>query len=250
MHNTILLTVMHQRLSDGVDGRYWTARDDGEVAGFAFQSPSRYRAVLSSAGRSVALAMAEVMAAEAPAIPGVMAEAASASAFAGRWAEVRRTPAVPLEAQQLLRLGELVLPGRVPGCLRQATDDDRSLLVAWAEGFLADTGESAALDTQAMVDGRLKAGRIWVWEDDGAVSMASAPPPVAGVCRIGIVYTPPRHRRRGYAGACVAALSAHLLAAGAEVCVLYTQLANPTSNALYRRLGYEPLSEVLLYRFG
>jgi predicted GNAT family acetyltransferase len=64
------------------------------------------------------------------------------------------------------------------------------------------------------------------------------------------VYTPPTWRRRGYAGACVSALSAHLLATEAQMCVLYAQLANPTSNGIYRSIGYRPVIEILLYRFG
>lgn len=38
--------------------------------------------------------------------------------------------------------------------------------------------------------------------------------------------------------------------AGASQCVLYTQLSNPQSNAISRRLGYEPVVEQLRYRFG
>ena len=64
-----------------------------------------------------------------------------------------------------------------------------------------------------------------------------------------LVYTPPERRRRGYAGACVAALSAAALDV-ADECILYAQLANPTSNGLYRRLGYEAVAEGLIYRFG
>jgi predicted GNAT family acetyltransferase len=52
------------------------------------------------------------------------------------------------------------------------------------------------------------------------------------------VYTPPEHRRRGYATALVADLSRHALRTGAERCMLFTDLANPTSNRIYARIGY------------
>jgi predicted GNAT family acetyltransferase len=68
--------------------------------------------------------------------------------------------------------------------------------------------------------------------------------------RVGPVYTPPDHRGRGYAAACVGAVSADALAAGAHDCLLYTQLTNPVSNKIYQRLGYEPVGEILVYRFG
>ena len=73
---------------------------------------------------------------------------------------------------------------------------------------------------------------------------------VCGIARIGPVYTPSEHRRRGYAAACTAAVSQHVLDHHAEGCVLYTALANPTSNTIYRRLGYEAVAETLRYKFG
>lgn len=250
LHNSVLLTVVNQRVTDGVGGRYWWATDGGEVAGFAMQSPPHFRAVVAPAGREVVQALADLMAAEAPAIPGVMSEAAAASAFAGRWAEVRRTPAVPEEGHRLFRLGELTPPTGVGGWLRVAEPEDRSLLVCWAAAFLSETGDTPPVDAETMVDRHIAGRRLWLWDDGGPVSMANASAVVGGVSRVGPVYTPPEHRRRGYAGACVAALSARMLAGGAETCALHTQLANPTSNALYRRLGYAPVAEILLYRFG
>jgi predicted GNAT family acetyltransferase len=41
-----------------------------------------------------------------------------------------------------------------------------------------------------------------------------------------------------------------VLAADADTCILYTQLGNPTSNAIYRAIGYEPVVEVVRYRFS
>jgi hypothetical protein len=38
-------------------------------------------------------------------------------------------------------------------------------------------------------------------------------------------------------------------AAGAREVVLFTDLANPTSNALYQRLGYRPVSDRLVLSF-
>jgi predicted GNAT family acetyltransferase len=95
----------------------------------------------------------------------------------------------------------------------------------------------------------LAAGRLWLWQDGGeAVSMVDGREPVAGVVRISGVYTPPEMRKRGYAAACVNALSNHLRAAGHR-CILYTDLGNPTSNSIYRRIGYRAVAEALRYRF-
>lgn len=77
-----------------------------------------------------------------------------------------------------------------------------------------------------------------MWDDDGPVSVVSMSPTVAGVTRIGPVYTPPERRRRGYASTAVAELSRRALSSGARQCALFTDLANPTSNKIYAGIGY------------
>ncbi len=255
VENNLVLTLLGQRSAPG-DGRYWVACRGDQPVGFAFQSPLSFRAVLApldpadAGGADVVAALVEAMAEDAPGLPGVASAAVTAADFAGQWAERRRVPAVPVEGQRIYRLGVLRQPSGVPGRLRPATVSDRGLLVGWATSFLDDT-ESQALDAADMTDRHLGAGRLWVWEHDGRpVSTAAATVPVAGVSRVAFVYTPPADRSHGYAGACVAALSAHIVAADAATCILYTQLSNPTSNAIYRRLGYEPMMEGLVYRFG
>lgn len=75
-------------------------------------------------------------------------------------------------------------------------------------------------------------------DHDGAVSMVGTNLPVAGVVRLGPVFTPLQARRRGYASALVADVSRRALAAGATRCMLYTDLGNVTSNNIYQAVGY------------
>jgi len=56
-------------------------------------------------------------------------------------------------------------------------------------------------------------------------------------------------RGRGYAGAGVAAASSLLLEAGAELCMLFTDLANPTSNKIYHEVGYRRFADWEDHRF-
>lgn len=78
--------------------------------------------------------------------------------------------------------------------------------------------------------------------------MAANSEPLEGVVRVQAVYTPPERRNRGYAGACVGDLSGRLRDDGHQ-CMLYTDLDNPTSNSVYRRIGYRAVAEGLRYRF-
>jgi predicted GNAT family acetyltransferase len=103
-----------------------------------------------------------------------------------------------------------------------------------------------------MVLGSLRLGRgELLWEVDGApVAQATARPVVAGMSRIGPVYTPPEHRRHGYAAAVTAAASRWALDQGAQRVLLFTDLANPITNRLYPRIGYRPLHDTVELRFA
>ncbi len=129
-------------------------------------------------------------------------------------------------------------PRPAAGTLRVATSEDRTLLVGWMRDFAVEAGLTGADLAASLVDGRLARGSLFVWEDGGAASMLGIEQAVAGVVRVGPVYTPPERRRRGYAGSAVAAASRRALAGGAHACMLFTDLANPTSNKIYAEVGY------------
>ena len=94
-------------------------------------------------------------------------------------------------------------------------------------------------------------GGLLLWEVDGEpVAYAMARPATAGMSRVGPVYTPPAHRRRGYAGAVTAAATRWALDHGARHVAIFTDLANPTTNRLYPRLGFRPVYDALEVRFG
>lgn len=122
-------------------------------------------------------------------------------------------------------------------------------MVRWWTEFRAETGLPRS-DVSAAIDQNMAEGRLFVWDDEGAKCVARATEPLGGVSRIGAVFTPKRWRRRGYAGACVAALCQWLASEEDANAVLYAQLSNPGSNGIYRRLGFRAVSETLSYRFS
>jgi predicted GNAT family acetyltransferase len=247
-HN-VVLTVLRRRITDPTRGRYWWIDDHGAVLGFAMQSPLSFHCAITPMTTLATQALVDVMSDKAPDLPGVAGDAASAASFAGSWAERLRVPVAPVEAQRIYQLAALHAPDQVPGLFRPADDADRDTLVGHRIAFHADTGEPGELDAAAAVERSLRG--CFVWEDGGVVvSSAIATVSEAGVVRVGVVYTPPEYRRHGYASALVAATSAWAREHDRADCILYTQLANPTSNAIYRAIGYEPVSEVLRYRFG
>ena len=246
LHN-VILTLLHARVAHPEPGRYWVASEGESAVGVVFQSPATFTATLTPMGPAAVAAMVEAIVDAEIDLPGVMGDATAASRFAGQWTERRKAAASPHEGQRIYELGELHTGLTATGRLRNATMSDRDLIVGWLRGFQADTDEHGS-DPEQLVDARLPEGQYWIWEDGEAVSMASGSPPIEGVSRIGAVYTPPERRNRGYAEGCVRELSRHLQAEGLR-CMLYTDLSNPTSNSIYRRIGYRAVAEVLRYRF-
>jgi predicted GNAT family acetyltransferase len=181
---------------------------------------------------------------------GVNAEAGTAEAVAAAWA-ARTGGGWQVHQHQLLhRLDTLVAPSPEPsGAARVPSVADTDLLVAWWEEFAREAGDWLG-DTAVLVADKLAHGGFVLWEDGGApVALAGMTRVVAGMARVGPVYTPPRHRRRGYAAGATTAVSVAAREAGAAEVLLFTDLANPTSNALYRRLGYQPVEDRLVLTF-
>lgn len=246
LHN-LILTIVDRRLTESEAGKYWVAFRGAEVVGVALQSPLTYPATVVPMEPEVAVAVVDAIADGGSSLPGVNGDVATAASFAGRWTERRRSAAVPTQGQRLYELAGLNEIAPVDGRLRKADARDRDLAVRWLQEFDAEA-HVPERDVESFIDNALLSERVWLWEAGEVVSMAIGSKPVEGVVRISGVYTPKEERRIGYAGACVHGLSALLSDAGYR-CILYTDLGNPTSNSIYRRIGYRAVSEGICYRF-
>jgi ribosomal protein S18 acetylase RimI-like enzyme len=247
LHN-LILSILHARVASGDPGRYWIAFHGEKAVGVAVQSPLDFPATLTPMESRAVLAIVDAITEAGVTLSGVNGDAATAASFAGQWGERCKSAAIPFQGMRLFELLELGEVPRTEGRLRQAGPSDRGLMIQWTRAFQNEIGESAN-DTELRVDRGLAAGQLWVWDQNGeTTSMAVSREPVHGVVRLSGVYTPPEKRKNGYAAACVHALSKHLRAGGHR-CVLYTDLANPTSNSIYRRIGYRAVAEALRYRF-
>jgi predicted GNAT family acetyltransferase len=185
------------------------------------------------------------------ALPGVNGEVELVERFVAAWAAgtpLRHRVALRL---RLFRLGTLTPPDpSPPGAARMATLDDLDLAVRWLRGFEADTGV-VRTNVEAGARERLDDGRLWLWENEGEpVSLAARTTTAGGVARVAPVYTPPEHRRRGYGAAITAAITADALARDAEHVVLFTDAANPTTNAIYQQIGFRPIGDRCTVQFS
>ncbi|WP_053738935.1 GNAT family N-acetyltransferase [Nocardia sp. NRRL S-836] len=152
---------------------------------------------------------------------------------------------------RLYELKDLVVP-EIAGAARLATPADDDLVTTWWTGFVQELdGVDRAAAGERVRDSRwMSAGHV-LWLVDGVpVSWAASTTPVGGVSRVGPVYTPPEHRRHGYAAAVTAAVSRWAHREGAGHVVLTADLADPTANSVYQRIGFRHVSDWSEYRWS
>ena len=189
-------------------------------------------------------------------LPGLLGPTEPAARFAARWTDATSQPARLQVAERIFRLRRVIPPERpAPGRWRVVGPRDRELIADWLVAFMTEAVPEAPAnpDPGAVADRWVaQVGRIgYVWEDGGSVvSLVGAGGETPHGIRIGPVYTPPERRSRGYASSLTAAASQDQLDRGREFVFLFTDLANPTSNKIYRAIGYEPVCDVDQYRFG
>lgn len=138
----------------------------------------------------------------------------------------------------------------VPGYARLATETDQELMEDWYRQFDEDIGQPDGPDPRRSIEGRLRSGGgFWLWEDGGPRCLVGHTAPLAGVPRIGPVFTARNARGRGYGQMLTAHVCERLLSAGASALTLFADAANPASNAAYLAIGFEPVGSVMEVEF-
>ena len=192
--------------------------------------------------------IAERLVADAWPLPTVNGVAAVSHAFAETWQALTGGTVKELMALRVFELRTVTPPPPPPGHFRPATAADADLVLAWYDAFHAEAVPDEAAPRLTHVERAIAEGNVFLWEDGGRpVSLAGKGRRTAHGISVGPVYTPPELRGRGYASACVAALSQQILDEGKQFCTLFTDLANPTSNHIYQQLGYRPVCDFAEY---
>jgi predicted GNAT family acetyltransferase len=249
------------RILDGVlKGRYGDQRNHfatvldahGELVAAALRTPPHsLNCTRLPDPATLAIELIDLWLARDPDIVGVGAEPETAREIAAAWA--RRTGGeTELHVRMAMHAASAIEdpPRPVAGRLRLGAAADQGLLVRWWRGFYAEAEPLHPDDAEQAVAERYANRALHVWEDGGeVVSLIGARLTGSGYGWIGPVYTPPELRRRGYAGAGVAAASRRLLDAGASRCMLFTDLDNPTSNKIYHEVGYRRFADWEDHRF-
>ncbi|MBC8162818.1 MAG: GNAT family N-acetyltransferase [Roseiflexaceae bacterium] len=216
----------------------------GLVVLAALMTPPR-NLLISRCDEQAALAsLAADVASFAP--PGVTGPVQS-SALLAHLLQLPDQPASKAMSMRLYRLDQVAPIGPVSGAMRRAEERDLHFLVNWFPAFQAEaleTHDSARSEAQvrSFLGNPSRGLMLWV-DKDRPVSMTGYSHSTPTSSRVVAVYTPPEHRRRGYASALVAAVSQQQIDAGCSFLTLYTDLANPTSNHIYQQIGFRPVAD-------
>jgi predicted GNAT family acetyltransferase len=234
------------------DPLLYTALDDaGNVTAVATQTPP-FGLVLSAMDEpAIVEELADRLAADGAVLPSAGGPVLVARAFAERWAALTGAVASLQIEERIYEADAVVHPKGVTGRMRPYSTADRPLAIRWLRAFFDEAMPgSPEAQVERFVDGRAAGlGSLVLWEDDGTVvSLAGHAGETTNGSRVGPVYTPPELRGRGYASALTAALTEQLLERR-RFCFLYTDLANPTSNSIYQRIGYRAVADVTVWRF-
>jgi hypothetical protein len=227
-----------------IEPYYLTVQNNGNIVGATLMIPPRRLLITRMPDLDVAL-LADYLLAEKAPVPGVLGPKAEAKRFADYWTTKTGRSCRPKMSERIYMCENVILATKLPGRLRPATKDDEALLSIWCVQFCLDARiEDETIYFKAQLPRKIADQSLFVLESDEAVSMAALERESAHGIAISWVYTPAHLRRRGHATSCVAALTQRVLDSGKRFCCLYTDLANPTSNSIYQRIGYREICDV------
>ena len=194
--------------------------------------------------------LADHMLATFGALSEVLLPVSEVDLFRNYWEERTGVTGRPGIHQRVFECREVQSPETsAPGGNRLATDDDLDLIARWAD----QTHDVQKIETVGVPRDHartlIRSGFLHIWEDEVPVSVAAGVPRASSFATINHVFTPKEYRRRGYATSCVARLTERLLEDGAAYCCLFTDVANPTSNSVYQKIGYQPVCDMLDVHF-
>lgn len=224
--------------------KLWSVRHESEIVGAALMTPP-HNIVLSRQPDEALAALAKAMVESQVLAPGVVGPDDIPERFARSYARLAGAGHRLRMRQRIHACRKVAKVPAAPGEFRLADDGDLPRLGEWWSAFADEVGAAQKTDdSQAIVRRIIDRQRLFVWASGGeVVSCAGVTRPTRHGIAVYFVYTPNEHRGRGFATSCVAELTGRMLQSGRRFCCLYTDRANPTSNAVYERIGYEPVCE-------
>ena len=149
--------------------------------------------------------------------------------------------------QMIFQNSQHKIPKVTDGKAQLAEENHVDLIAQWFLEFQQEclSHDPTTLEkTTILASTKIKNKEVYLWIDynNNLVSMCCVARPTQNGITINGVYTPRCSRKRGFASAVVSYATQLMLAQGRLFCVLYTDLANPTSNKIYQDIGFKPVA--------
>ena len=234
--------------TDDTDHTFFTFDEGAESSAHAFIRHSRRSLVLSTMSDAQAEQLMTVLGSQSDSLKIAEGPGDAALTFGKAWDQTDGHSHALEMNQALYELTHVDMPKTAGGTMVLAGPETKVLLQSFLTGFCRDCFPQKTF-TPEMIEQRVqrlldeKKGYLWRNQDGELVSMAAIVRESPNTTSISLVYTPPPQRGQGYAARIVAALSQDQLDAGKSACNLHTDLANPTSNGVYIRIGYARIAK-------
>ena len=200
---------------------------------------------------AIGLLAAAMAAADDPPMARINGPGPETARLAAEYEGVSNRPATNTGATRLMEVSRVSRPTAPTGARRLARPDDLDLMVDWLGTFDGETGgQTDEGFNRALTAAYIERSELHVWDaGQGPVASTAVFAPDPAVSRLVFVYTPVGHRRRGFASRLVAEVADDVLDTGAR-CILFADLANPTSTGIYERVGFRPVADFVRYEFA
>ena len=184
------------------------------------------------------------------AIPGIIGPRGVAIDVANAWCALTGASQRVRMEQMIYRLDRVADVPLSPGSMIVAKPVHVDILSKWFHEFSRSTPDPTTADlAHRRAERFIKEQNAFLWIDSRPVSMTASARATRNCGVVNAVFTPKRYRNHGYATSCVAALSRRLLEQGFSSCSLYTDLSNPVSNRIYKKIGYRPVERSIMIEF-
>jgi len=244
----LLVTILTNMIENGKQGRFWIVRNEtDEIVGMGLQAPETRPMNITAMPPDAANQLAKFIHSQGFKLPGVGGDVDPSARFSGRWTELTNSGAKPTKALRIYEQDQYPWTGPANGQLKYFTEETVDLAIRWMLEFCTEIGEPLD-DVEEFTRFRVSKGLMCYWDDGQPRCLLGHTAPLNDVVRIQAAYTPKEARGNGYASNAVGTLSDQMAKDGVRR-ILYTDLENPTSNAIYRKLGYKAVCETLIYSF-
>jgi len=182
---------------------------------------------------------------------GIFSECGLAEKFAEVWISLTGKQISGRSHQAMYTLSKVLIQPSTSGSLKSATPSDYEMLLKWSIDFYSGHLDTFTESDKERLQKKISQGNIFLWvtEEGIPVSMTGTPRKTETSVYIGSVYTPMEFRKRGYATSLVAAVCQKCLNEGFEMCTLFAEMENPTSNKIYQNIGFEKVCEFMAINF-